>query len=107
MLFLDHCTSFYGNKGIIPGMFTLQVVSRAFILEQLKALNPQKGTVLDGIGPRFLKDGADALADVVTYLVNLSITSKIVPACTKHAKVIPMYKKNSMLDVVNYRPSVF
>ena len=102
--FSDNCKSFYGNKGIIPGTFRLQEVSRAFILEQLKALKPQKGTGLDGIGPRFLKDGADALADVVTYLVNLSITSKIVPACTKHAKVIPMYKKKSKLDVGNYRP---
>ena len=34
----------------------------------------------------------------------MSITSKIVPACTKHAKVIPMYKKKSKLDVGNYRP---
>ena len=85
--FSDNCKSFCGNKGIIPGMFRLQGVSRAFILE-LKALKPQKGTGLDGIGPRFLKDGADALAGVVTYLVNLSITSKKVPACTKHAKVI-------------------
>ena len=85
-------------------MFRIQGVSRALILEQLKALKPQKGTGLDGIWPRFLKDGADALTDVVTYLVNLSITSKIVPACTKHAKVIPMYKKKSKLDVWNYRP---
>ena len=47
----------------------------------LKALKPPKNTGLDGIGPRFLKDGADALDDVVTYLVNMSITSgmKIVP----------------------------
>ena len=36
--------------------------------------------------------------------MNLSITSKIVPACTKHAKVSPMYKKKSKLDVGNYRP---
>ena len=34
----------------------------------------------------------------------MSITSKIVPACTKHANVIPMYKKKSKLDVGNYRP---
>ena len=69
----------------------------------MKALKPPKSNGLDGIGPRFLKDGADALADVVTYLVNMSITSNIVPACTKHAKVIPMYKKKSKLDVGNYR----
>ena len=37
------------------------------------------------------------------------ITSKIVLACTKHAKAIPMYKKKTKLDVAgNYRPvSVF
>ena len=101
---LDNCKSFYGNKGIIPGTFRLQGVSRAFIVDQLKALKPPTSTGLDRIGPRFLKDGADELADVVTYLVNLSITSKIVPACTKHAKVIPMYKKKSKLDIGNYRP---
>ena len=71
-------------------MFRLQGVSRVFIVDQLKALKPPESTGLDGIGPRFLKDGADALADVVTYLVNMSITSKIVPVCTKHATVIPM-----------------
>ena len=102
--FSDNCKSFCGNKGIIPEMFRLQGVSRAFIVDQLKALKPPKSTGLDGVGPRFLKDGADALADVVTYLVNLSITWKIVPACTKHAKVIPMYKMKSNLDAGNYRP---
>ena len=102
--FSDNCIYFYGNRGIIPGMFRLQGVSRAFIVDQLKALTPPKSTGLDGIGTRFLKDGADALADVVISLVNLSITLKIVPACTKHAKVIPMYKKKGKLDVGNYRP---
>ena len=102
--FSDNCKSFNGSKGIIPGMFRLQGVSRACIVDQLKALKPSKSTGLVGFGPRFLKDGADALTDVVTYLVNLSITSKIVPACTKHAKVIPMYMKKSKLDVGNYRP---
>ena len=102
--FSNNCKSFYGNKGIIPGMFRLQGVSRTFIVDQLKALKPPKSTGLDGIGPKFLKNGADALADVVKYLVNMSITSKIIPACTKHTKVIPMYKKKSKLDVGNYIP---
>ena len=35
-----NCKSFYGNKGIILGMFRLQGVSRAFIVDQLKALKP-------------------------------------------------------------------
>ena len=68
------------------------------------AFKPNKSTGLDDIGPRFLHDGAEALADVVTYIINLSISSKIVPECTKRAKVIPLYKKNNKLEVGNYRP---
>ena len=53
---------------------------------------------------RFLKDGAEALADKITYLINLSLRTKVVPDCTKRAKVIPLYKKKSKLEVGNYRP---
>ena len=68
-------------------------MDRTFVLGQLNGMNDNKSTGLDNIGPMFLKDGAEALVDVVTYLVNLSITKKVVPDCTKKAKVIPLYKK--------------
>ena len=48
---------------------------------------------LDGIPSRFLKDGAAALAKQVTFLINLSITSEIVPDELKTARVCPIYKK--------------
>lgn len=67
-------------------------------------LNENKSTGLDGISPRFLKDGADILVHPVTHIINTSITSGIVPADLKVARVTPLYKKKSMLDVGNYRP---
>ena len=41
---------------------------------------------------------------LITRIVNLSIESAIVPQDLKFAKVVPLYKKNSHLEVCNYRP---
>ena len=90
--------------GVNPGAYTLKEVTPDFINKNLKKLNPNKSTGLDNIGPKFLLDGADVLTKLITHLVNLSIKSKTVPLCTKSAKVTPIYKKNSKLEVGNYRP---
>ena len=39
----------------------------------------------------------------ITYIGNLSISEGIVPEEFKKARVKPLYKKNSTLDVGNYR----
>ena len=102
--FSNYCRSYYKNLGITPAMYVLKEVSSEFVLKELKTMNATKSTGLDNIGPKFLRDGADVLSDTITYLINLSIKNKIVPDCTKKAKVIPLYKKKSKLDVGNYRP---
>ena len=75
-----------------------------FIREQLSGLKIDKSTGLDGISPRFLKDGADFLTEPVSHIINLSILSETVPAGFKKARVLPLYKKGSRLDPGNYRP---
>jgi hypothetical protein len=102
--FSSKCKDFYKKLGVTPGMFVLQEIDKTFVLKHLKDLKPNKSTGLDDVSPRFLKDGAEQLSEVVTFLINLSIKHKIVPECTKHAKVTPLYKKKSRLDVGNYRP---
>ena len=82
----------------------LSEVSQSCVLKELKGLNPNKSTGLDNIGPRFLADGAIPLCKIITFLINLSICTKTVPECTKVAKVKPLYKKGSNLEVGNYRP---
>jgi hypothetical protein len=98
------CKEYYRRCGVTPGMYVLQEVDKSFIVKYLKELNPRKSTGLDDIAPLFLHDGAEQLAEVITYLVNLSITQKTVPDCTKWAKVTPIHKKNSKLEIGNYRP---
>ena len=102
--FSENCRVYYKNLGVSPAMYILQEVSSDFVLKELQSMNATKSTGLDNIGPKFLHDGAEALADTITSLINLSIRNKTVPDCTKKAKVTPLYKKKNKLDVGNYRP---
>ena len=96
--------NFYREKGIRRDSFELSPVSRQFVLDQLGSLKVGKSTGLDGISARFLRDGALLLADPLCHIVNLSITSEVVPSKMKEARVSPLFKKGSRLDCGNYRP---
>ena len=52
----------------------------------------------------FLKDGTDVLKLPITWIINSSIFENTVPSEMKLARVKPLYKKNSNLEVGNYRP---
>ena len=82
----------------------LTPVKEDYIYKELKTLNSYKSTGIDNIPARFIRDGAKPLAKPITYLVNLSISTGIVPNELKLAKVKPLYKKNSKKDIGNYRP---
>ena len=100
MFFKDY----YKDKGVIPKSFKVSKVSEEFVLKELLKLNPTKSTGIDGIKPRFLKDGARVIKSAITHIINLSIETQTVPDLLKQAIVKPLYKKNSKLDVGNYRP---
>ena len=74
-------TSIYGlsDGKFTNESFVLQPVCQNFIFKQLKDLNVKKVTGLDGILARFSKDGASVIAPTVTFLVNLSLSTGIVP----------------------------
>ncbi len=95
---------FYQDKGVSPNEFNLQPVDEDFVLKELLTLNPLKGAGLDEIPPRFLKDGAEQISPMITHIINLSIATDHVPDELKMARVTPLHKKNSKLDVGNYRP---
>ena len=81
------------NKNILINSFTLQSVTENFVYNELRKLNPNKSTGLDGINARFLKDGATELKYVLTFIVNLSISTNTVPIDLKKARVRPLSKK--------------
>ena len=95
---------FYANKVSTHTNFNLSHVSEEFVYKELCKLNPQKSTGIDDISPIFLKDGASELKGALTFIINLSIDTKTVPDEMKFAKVKPLFKKGSRLDVSNYRP---
>lgn len=84
--------------------FCLKEISEDYILRLINNLGANKSTGLDGLPARFIKDGALILKGTITHIINLSIRTNEVPAGHKEARVRPLYKKNSGLDVGNYRP---
>ena len=95
---------FHQNKGVFLGEFKIKPFHEDFILKELCSLNVLKGAGLDELSPRFLKDGAAQIIPLITYIVNLAITTETVPEDFKTARITPLYKKKSKLDVGNYRP---
>ena len=70
----------------------------------IRNLNSRKATGHDDISTKLFKLFAKTLASPLTYLFNLSITTGIFPMHCKYANVIPVYKKEDILTMKNYRP---
>ena len=48
--------------------------------------------------------GSFVMAEIISYLFNLSITHGKFPSFLKNAKVVPCHKDDSRLEMSNYRP---
>ena len=118
----DIFKQFYKSVFINNLHLDLSPVTEDFIFSELEKLNSNKSTGLDnivlsvllrytisdcplGIFKLFFLQGSLKMEQKpITYLVNLSIFSGVVPEDMKVARVCPVFKKNSRLDVGNYRP---
>ena len=97
--------SFYSNKGVIQNAFKLAVVSEEVVETLLKGLNVSKSTGCDNISAKFLKDAASVIATPLTYIINLSLQTGMVPTEFKTARVVPLFKKGDRDYEGNYRPA--
>ena len=79
-------------------------VARDFVRRQLHALNPNKARGLDDISSLFLRDGSVSFVEPLSHIINTSIFTERVTLGFKQARVLPLFKKESKLDVGNYRP---
>ena len=84
--------------------FNFSYVSRIFVERELKSLKRRKAAGCDDIPPGILKDAAYALSSPLTHLINLSLTTGLVPNKWKIAKVTPIHKKGNTNDYNNYHP---
>ncbi|XP_059819192.1 uncharacterized protein LOC132390609 [Hypanus sabinus] len=72
--------------------------------EQTRRVNPGKAGGPDNIPGRVLKECADALADVLTDIFNISLSQATVPRCFKTSTIIPVAKKSAVACLNDYRP---
>ena len=74
------------------------------VLDIIKGLKNSKSTGVDFIDTAVIKLVAIEILPAVTHIVNISLTQSEFPTIWKHAKVIPLLKKDDPLIPKNYRP---
>ena len=79
-------------------------IERKGVLKQLQSLDAKKGAGPDGISPALLKYLACFIYDPLTKLYQYSLDTSTVPSDWRRANVVPIYKKGSRGDALNYRP---
>lgn len=58
----------------------------------------------DGIPLRYIKDSLPVIITYLTYILNTSIATGIVPRDWKHSVVVPVFKSGNQYEPQNYRP---
>ena len=97
-----HFTDFLNNPN--PDSLFLDPVDELEILNIINNLDNKKSCGNDGVNNIVIKHVGLEIAQPLTHIINLSISSGIVPNKMKLAKVIPIFKKGNDLEVNNYRP---
>ena len=70
----------------------------------LRNLKNTKSTSIDELDNYCVKIAADIIDKPLHHVITLSIMQSRFPASWKMSKVIPLHKKNSKLEMKNYRP---
>ena len=85
-------------------VFKITVISRAFIVNELKHFKRNKATGVDELPSGMLKDVREYISYPLCYILNLSVTTATVPITWKCAKIIPVHKSGSYDQPENFRP---
>ena len=85
-------------------VFKFGYVSKIFVEKQLKLIKRKKATGVDNLPPGFLKDAATVISQPLCHIINLSLSSGIVPNEWKIAKVTPLFKSGNEEDCSRYHP---
>ena len=74
------------------------------VLKQLEVLDPKKGAGPDLLSPALLKFFAPYIYNTLSDIFQHSLNTGSVPKDWRTANVIPVFKKGSRTDPLNYRP---
>ena len=92
--YLDKCST----------RFRLKKLSSNDVSNIMRKQKPKLSCGLDTINNKIVKTSHIQLAEPMTYIINRSIETGIVPSIYKLARVVPLYKKGSHGECGNYRP---
>ena len=84
--------------------FCLSNASNEEVLKIIANIESSKAAEVDKPSGRFLKDGVNILAKLISALCNLSISQVVFPNACKLAKLKPIFKNGKKTDPSNYRP---
>lgn len=86
------------------GSFSIPDISVDFVKKEIQAMSNSKATGLDNISVKLLKLSLDVIAEILTFLLNMSLKSCEVTSEWKKARVTPLFKSGENFIVNNYRP---
>ena len=96
-------SDYLNNVNCDKTLFLVPVVSHE-IVKVIDSLDINKSTGPNSIPVYILKILKPFFSDWLAKLINLSFETSVFPDILKVAKVVPIHKKDSKLDHVNYRP---
>ena len=82
--------------------FTFSRVTMNAVLKELRSINIRKTTGCDLIPGKLIKEGADFLSNPVQSLINKCINTYTFLNSLELANIVPIFKKNDMLNKMNY-----
>ncbi len=82
----------------------IEPVDSQYILQIVNKFKPKTSFGHDDIPTKLVKESINEILDPITHIVNLSLSTGVVPIQLKKAKVIPIYKASNPQMLKNYRP---
>ena len=87
-----------------PHTFSFTPVTSNMVTEIINKLHSKSSTGFDSVSTILLKKVKNELVEILTLIINQSITTGIFPQKLKIAKVVPLHKKDDPTILNNYRP---
>jgi hypothetical protein len=88
----------------LPNSMYLEPINKTIVLDVVNKLKPKTSYGHDEIPTKVIKGSIHSFLDPITHIINLSLSTGIIPNQLKKAKVIPIYKASSHDLLKNYRP---
>ena len=95
-------TKFKGSEGERFGQ--LVVTPEVVVSKINNNMKENESPGVDGISPKILKETVEQIRTPLAHVFNMSLKEGIVAFEWKEANIIPLFKKGSRNESVNYRP---